>query len=156
MSPIGDTSYNSSHWDLGSSFFFAGTVITTIGNLFHLNISVYYAVHTTHGWLPFNKILIHATLMSLSSNQLKDIFFCHKLMVTLPVSSPDRMTTNEMWAFFGHFYIYMLCLKFVQLWAVNKCLMFSKRLVVFVKLITVKNNDVFCNIIKHIKCMCIL
>ncbi|XP_059369126.1 potassium channel subfamily K member 10-like [Carassius carassius] len=31
VSPIGDTSYNSSHWDLGSSFFFAGTVITTIG-----------------------------------------------------------------------------------------------------------------------------
>ncbi|ROL55308.1 Potassium channel subfamily K member 10, partial [Anabarilius grahami] len=30
VSPIGDTSYNSSHWDLGSSFFFAGTVITTI------------------------------------------------------------------------------------------------------------------------------
>ncbi|XP_039993776.1 potassium channel subfamily K member 10b [Xiphias gladius] len=29
--PIGDTSYNSSHWDLGSAFFFAGTVITTIG-----------------------------------------------------------------------------------------------------------------------------
>uniref|UniRef100_A0A672HCH2 Potassium channel, subfamily K, member 10b n=1 Tax=Salarias fasciatus TaxID=181472 RepID=A0A672HCH2_SALFA len=29
--PIGDTSYNSSYWDLGSSFFFAGTVITTIG-----------------------------------------------------------------------------------------------------------------------------
>ncbi|GAA6213399.1 potassium channel subfamily K member 10 isoform X1 [Lates japonicus] len=29
--PTGDTSYNSSHWDLGSSFFFAGTVITTIG-----------------------------------------------------------------------------------------------------------------------------
>ncbi|XP_042565725.1 potassium channel subfamily K member 10b [Clupea harengus] len=31
VSPIGDTSHNSSHWDLGSSFFFAGTVITTIG-----------------------------------------------------------------------------------------------------------------------------
>uniref|UniRef100_A0A4W4F3Y7 Potassium channel domain-containing protein n=1 Tax=Electrophorus electricus TaxID=8005 RepID=A0A4W4F3Y7_ELEEL len=31
VSPIGDTSYNSSHWDLGSAFFFAGTVITTIG-----------------------------------------------------------------------------------------------------------------------------
>nr|XP_020499673.1 potassium channel subfamily K member 10-like [Labrus bergylta] len=31
VSPISDTSYNSSHWDLGSSFFFAGTVITTIG-----------------------------------------------------------------------------------------------------------------------------
>uniref|UniRef100_A0A4W5N0F1 Potassium channel, subfamily K, member 10b n=1 Tax=Hucho hucho TaxID=62062 RepID=A0A4W5N0F1_9TELE len=31
VSPIGDTSYNSSHWDLGSGFFFAGTVITTIG-----------------------------------------------------------------------------------------------------------------------------
>lgn len=31
--PIGDTSYNSSHWDLGSAFFFAGTVITTIGRL---------------------------------------------------------------------------------------------------------------------------
>ncbi|XP_060735306.1 potassium channel subfamily K member 10b [Tachysurus vachellii] len=31
VSPIGDMSYNSSHWDLGSAFFFAGTVITTIG-----------------------------------------------------------------------------------------------------------------------------
>ncbi|TRY92478.1 hypothetical protein DNTS_028184 [Danionella cerebrum] len=31
VSPIGHTSYNSSHWDLGSAFFFAGTVITTIG-----------------------------------------------------------------------------------------------------------------------------
>ncbi|XP_066542414.1 potassium channel subfamily K member 10b [Hoplias malabaricus] len=31
VSPIGDTSNNSSHWDLGSAFFFAGTVITTIG-----------------------------------------------------------------------------------------------------------------------------
>lgn len=33
VSPVGDTSYNSSHWDLGSAFFFAGTVITTIGNV---------------------------------------------------------------------------------------------------------------------------
>ncbi|KAK2856670.1 hypothetical protein Q5P01_005405 [Channa striata] len=31
VNPTGDTSYNSSHWDLGSAFFFAGTVITTIG-----------------------------------------------------------------------------------------------------------------------------
>ncbi|KAM6954287.1 potassium channel subfamily K member 10a [Aplochiton taeniatus] len=31
VSPIGDTSYNSSHWEMGSAFFFAGTVITTIG-----------------------------------------------------------------------------------------------------------------------------
>lgn len=31
VSPIGDTSYNSSYWDWGSAFFFAGTVITTIG-----------------------------------------------------------------------------------------------------------------------------
>ncbi|MBN3294869.1 KCNKA protein, partial [Amia calva] len=31
VSPIGETSNNSSHWDLGSAFFFAGTVITTIG-----------------------------------------------------------------------------------------------------------------------------
>ncbi|KAM6912652.1 potassium channel subfamily K member 10b isoform 2-T2 [Xenentodon cancila] len=31
VSPLGDTSYNSSYWDLGSAFFFAGTVITTIG-----------------------------------------------------------------------------------------------------------------------------
>ncbi|KAL0969681.1 hypothetical protein UPYG_G00230790 [Umbra pygmaea] len=31
VSPVGDTSYNSSHWDLDSAFFFAGTVITTIG-----------------------------------------------------------------------------------------------------------------------------
>ncbi|KAM3861606.1 LOW QUALITY PROTEIN: potassium channel subfamily K member 10a [Diretmus argenteus] len=31
VNPSGDTSYNSSHWDLGSAFFFAGTVITTIG-----------------------------------------------------------------------------------------------------------------------------
>ncbi|XP_036887223.1 potassium channel subfamily K member 10 [Sturnira hondurensis] len=31
VSPIGNSSTNSSHWDLGSAFFFAGTVITTIG-----------------------------------------------------------------------------------------------------------------------------
>ncbi|XP_016045368.1 potassium channel subfamily K member 10 isoform X2 [Erinaceus europaeus] len=31
VSPVGNTSNNSSHWDLGSAFFFAGTVITTIG-----------------------------------------------------------------------------------------------------------------------------
>ncbi|XP_026856652.1 potassium channel subfamily K member 10a [Electrophorus electricus] len=31
VSPIGDTTYNFSYWDLGSAFFFAGTVITTIG-----------------------------------------------------------------------------------------------------------------------------
>ncbi|XP_041929033.1 potassium channel subfamily K member 10b isoform X2 [Alosa sapidissima] len=31
VSPIGNTSHDSSHWDLGSSFFFAGTVISTIG-----------------------------------------------------------------------------------------------------------------------------
>lgn len=29
--PLGNTSAQISHWDLGSSFFFAGTVITTIG-----------------------------------------------------------------------------------------------------------------------------
>lgn len=33
VSPIGETSNNMSHWDLGSAFFFAGTVITTIGKL---------------------------------------------------------------------------------------------------------------------------
>ena len=38
VSPIGDTSYNSSHWDLGSAFFFAGTVITTIGTVIILYI----------------------------------------------------------------------------------------------------------------------
>ncbi|XP_075470718.1 potassium channel subfamily K member 10 isoform X4 [Ascaphus truei] len=31
VNPIGNYSNNSSHWDLGSAFFFAGTVITTIG-----------------------------------------------------------------------------------------------------------------------------
>jgi len=31
VSPIGNSSNNSSHWDLGSAFFLAGTVITTIG-----------------------------------------------------------------------------------------------------------------------------
>nr|XP_033806727.1 potassium channel subfamily K member 10 isoform X2 [Geotrypetes seraphini] len=31
VSPVGNNSNNSSHWDLGSAFFFAGTVITTIG-----------------------------------------------------------------------------------------------------------------------------
>ncbi|KAM9381110.1 potassium channel subfamily K member 10 [Phaethornis superciliosus] len=31
VSPIGNSSNSSSHWDLGGAFFFAGTVITTIG-----------------------------------------------------------------------------------------------------------------------------
>uniref|UniRef100_A0A803T2P8 Potassium two pore domain channel subfamily K member 10 n=1 Tax=Anolis carolinensis TaxID=28377 RepID=A0A803T2P8_ANOCA len=31
VNPVGDSSNSSSHWDLGSAFFFAGTVITTIG-----------------------------------------------------------------------------------------------------------------------------
>lgn len=31
VNPKGNTSNQVSHWDLGSSFFFAGTVITTIG-----------------------------------------------------------------------------------------------------------------------------
>lgn len=31
VSPFKDTAYNSSYWDKGSAFFFAGTVITTIG-----------------------------------------------------------------------------------------------------------------------------
>ncbi|XP_032919104.1 potassium channel subfamily K member 10 isoform X1 [Catharus ustulatus] len=31
VSPIGNFTSNSSHWDLGGAFFFAGTVITTIG-----------------------------------------------------------------------------------------------------------------------------
>ncbi|KAM4664819.1 potassium channel subfamily K member 10 [Discoglossus pictus] len=31
VNPIGNHTNNSSHWDLGSAFFFAGTVITTIG-----------------------------------------------------------------------------------------------------------------------------
>ncbi|XP_047390676.1 potassium channel subfamily K member 10 isoform X1 [Sciurus carolinensis] len=31
VSPIGNSSSSNSHWDLGSAFFFAGTVITTIG-----------------------------------------------------------------------------------------------------------------------------
>ncbi|XP_066468242.1 potassium channel subfamily K member 10 [Tiliqua scincoides] len=31
VNPVGNSSNNSSHWDLGSAFFFAGTVITTIG-----------------------------------------------------------------------------------------------------------------------------
>lgn len=34
VSPSRDTYYNSSYWDVGSAFFFAGTVITTIGNVF--------------------------------------------------------------------------------------------------------------------------
>lgn len=38
VSPIGNSSNNSSHWDLGSAFFFAGTVITTIGILSFANI----------------------------------------------------------------------------------------------------------------------
>ncbi|XP_041255024.1 potassium channel subfamily K member 10 [Onychostruthus taczanowskii] len=31
VSPVGNSSNSSSHWDLGGAFFFAGTVITTIG-----------------------------------------------------------------------------------------------------------------------------
>ncbi|KAF5909609.1 potassium channel subfamily K member 10 isoform X2, partial [Clarias magur] len=31
VSPIGKSSYNFSHWDLSSAFFFAGTIISTIG-----------------------------------------------------------------------------------------------------------------------------
>lgn len=34
VSPFKDTAYNSSYWDKGSAFFFAGTVITTIGKNF--------------------------------------------------------------------------------------------------------------------------
>ncbi|XP_057183651.1 potassium channel subfamily K member 10-like isoform X2 [Triplophysa rosa] len=48
VSPIGDTSYNSSHWDLGSSFFFAGTVITTIGKIFHVNFPVYHLTNDSY------------------------------------------------------------------------------------------------------------
>ncbi len=33
VSPIGNASNNSSYWDVGSAFFFAGTVITTIGKV---------------------------------------------------------------------------------------------------------------------------
>lgn len=33
VSPFKDTAYNSSYWDKGSAFFFAGTVITTIGKI---------------------------------------------------------------------------------------------------------------------------
>ncbi|KAL0601807.1 Potassium channel subfamily K member 10 [Plecturocebus cupreus] len=41
VSPIGNSSNNSSHWDLGSAFFFAGTVITTIGvNFIYLFIEM--------------------------------------------------------------------------------------------------------------------
>ncbi|EHB13028.1 Potassium channel subfamily K member 2 [Heterocephalus glaber] len=35
--PLGNTSNQISHWDLGSSFFFAGTVITTIGRIWMLH-----------------------------------------------------------------------------------------------------------------------
>lgn len=34
VSPIRDMANNSSYWDKGSAFFFAGTVITTIGKTF--------------------------------------------------------------------------------------------------------------------------
>lgn len=34
VSPSRDSYYNSSYWDVGSAFFFAGTVITTIGDIF--------------------------------------------------------------------------------------------------------------------------
>lgn len=34
VSPFKDTAYNSSYWDKASAFFFAGTVITTIGKNF--------------------------------------------------------------------------------------------------------------------------
>lgn len=38
VSPSRDTSYNSSYWDVGSAFFFAGTVITTIGSVFRYDL----------------------------------------------------------------------------------------------------------------------
>lgn len=46
VNPVGDTSYNSSHWDLGSAFFFAGTVITTIGTMKYSKVSFCYMLNS--------------------------------------------------------------------------------------------------------------
>lgn len=70
VSPIGDTSYNSSHWDLGSAFFFAGTVITTIGNGFSIGLVLHTPVTVLH-WSLLSKLhwglcdLSHLWLLSL-------------------------------------------------------------------------------------------
>uniref|UniRef100_A0A8D1EZB4 Potassium two pore domain channel subfamily K member 10 n=1 Tax=Sus scrofa TaxID=9823 RepID=A0A8D1EZB4_PIG len=48
VSPIGNSSNNSSHWDLGSAFFFAGTVITTIG--IHAFASTFSSAGPSESW----------------------------------------------------------------------------------------------------------
>ncbi|XP_016086107.1 potassium channel subfamily K member 10-like [Sinocyclocheilus grahami] len=73
VSPIGDTSYNSSHWDLGSSFFFAGTVITTIELMalvrcrfiFHVDIAfcLFAPPQRKHNQISQTKIRVASTLL---------------------------------------------------------------------------------------------
>lgn len=77
VSPSRNTSYNSSYWDVGSAFFFAGTVITTIGNAFRWDdgwfwiMYLYFPCHhilqdNLHAFIRVASLLI--LVLSLSSH----------------------------------------------------------------------------------------
>lgn len=103
VSPIGDTSYNSSHWDLGSSFFFAGTVITTIGNttLYYSYISNFHNKERGLYMTP-KHIKMH------NSSQIRGICLCHTFMVSILVNMPDPITTINHY-FLLQTHLYPMC-----------------------------------------------